>query len=202
MKCLIPLLLFILFPTLSYALDFTEFGMLTYSGPRVSDPSDPSLEVSRSFSWGGGITLGFKVFQKIDIEPGIIYGGSAFSTTSNQAPNTDYSMTHAHFPLVVRYWLSDVFSAGGGVYYTHGTGNINITQNGITDVKGYNDLLWNTDDIGFVMSLRFRSPINDLMSFVIDGRFLLGTRNMDNSETGKSFMTREFQGLAGIAFIL
>lgn len=185
----------------AYGLDFTEFGALTLSSPNISSSQDSTLQSNLGALVGGGISLGVRVFGQFDVESGILYFGQSFSTTSSVNPSTQYTLWTAEIPVLVRYWFNEKFSAGIGGYWNHGSGNITVSQGSTTLIQGYQDLSWVPDEGGVCVSLRYRSPINELMSFIVDGRGLFGVTNMNHSGSG-TFQTRSVLILAGVSFIL
>lgn len=200
-KWMIWTCLFLLFFALpARAMDFTEFLLLDLSYPAFQPNGDTSTQVSVGLTLGAGVSLGIRVFDRFDIEPGIIYVSRNFAATSAFAPRRGYSFTTAQFPLIIRYWFTDTFSAGAGPYLAHGVGNVVITQGSNATPHGYPDYGWAIDDVGAVLSARFRTSVSELMSIVLDERLMIGTCNIDT--TGKGTLEfRDVQSWVGVSFI-
>ncbi len=187
---------------LAHALVFTEFGALSITSPSLQKSQDPTYSRVIGLSWGGGISLGFRILENIDFEPGLLYIGQSFNTTGTGVPRTGYTFWSAQIPIILRYWLNPKFSLGGGFYYSRGIGSVSVNQGNNSIYMAFPDLGWSTNDAGLTLSVRYRSPMTELVSFVIDGRALIGFRNFDISGTSSSFYTRTLQFWTGIAFIL
>ena len=185
----------------AHAMDFTEYGIVNLSYPSIQSSSDPSYQTTAGFGIGLGLSAGFALTERIDIEPAILYVPRSFSVTNANSPRTSYNLTSTHIPIVVRYWLNPNFSIGVGPYLAHASGNIVITQGSHVSTVGYGNLSWAQDDVGFLASFRYRSKINELMSLILDARLVLGTSNLDQTEK-QSYYNRDIQTLVGISFIL
>ena len=185
----------------SFALDLTELGAANLSYPTHQSQSDSSIQNSPALTFGGGISLGIGIWERLEVELGIIYIPKAFDETRALAPSTHYTLTTVQFPLILRYWLSDRISFGGGFYLIHGVGNIIVSQGAQSAAVAYSDLSWAMDDVGVVASFRYKTPISELISIVFDERISIGTSNLDTSQT-QNFTFRDLQSWFGIAFIL
>ncbi|MBI2811905.1 MAG: hypothetical protein HYX67_13905 [Candidatus Melainabacteria bacterium] len=182
----------------AFGLEFAEFGMINLHTPLITNPTDPSFAASGGFAFGGGITLGFTVWKELVVEPGLTFSIRNFSTVSNTQPPTGNSIAIFQVPLVVRYWFTENLSGGLGGYFGHYSGDLTQTQGTATSKTYWSGVLY---EYGVVTSIRLKSPINELMSVIVDGRFLLGLTNADSSDQTTK-MPRDFQIWAGIAFIL
>ncbi len=188
-------------PSSTFAFVFTEFGTLNFGYPQSQSDADPEIETSLGASLGLGISLGFQLTERMELELGILFLPRKFSITSSNAPRISFNMTSVHYPLLVRYWLTPHFSLGVGPYYAKSSGNIVLHSGDTEQTVGYSDLNINSNDLGLVASSRFRTPITELFSFVLDARISVSTRNLDNSE-GKSFRNRDLQTWIGVLFNL
>lgn len=176
-------------PSSAMALEFSEFGIINLYLPHIQDPSNPSLGASGGFSFGGGITLGFTIWRELVIEPGLAYVVRSYSTQSDTQSQANFGVAIFQAPLVIRYWFTPNFSAGLGGYFAHYTGTLPLSQGRVLN------------EIGLVPTIRLKSPISDLMSAVLDGRFNYSLTNLDSSGQSTQ-LSREIQVWGGISFIL
>lgn len=185
----------------AYGLEINEFGVLSATTPEFTQSQDPTLQTTTRFSIGVGASFNFELINHFSLEPGFIYVSRSFSTTSALAPRTEYSLSTFQFPLLLRYWISKHFSLGGGPYLAHGFAKIKMNQEGNSTNLDFQDLQWSTDDLGFIGGIQYKVPFNELFSFLIEGRYLLGLKNLDVSGNG-NFKMRDIQTHFGIAFNL
>jgi hypothetical protein len=183
------------------AMDLTEFGAIGFTLPSFQTGSDPSIQITPEFSWGGGISMGFRIFERIDVEPALYVLPRSFSVTSNITPRSDYTFMTLQVPLLLRYWFSESLSLGLGPYWVHGMGNVTLSQGSSSGGIGYDNLSWSREDFGLAGSFRIRLPINELMSIVLDERVLWGISNLDQSGT-QNLRLRDLQSWGGVSFNL
>lgn len=188
----------IAFSSSAWALEFSEFGLVNLNLPLISDSTNPSLRGGGGFSLGGGLTLGFTVWKELVVESGVVYLVRNYSTSSDTQPQTSNRIDTFQVPLVLRYWLTPNFSVGLGGYFAHYSGDLFQSQ-GTNTSRTY----WRGDlkEFGILPTIRLKSPISDLMSAILDARFLYALTNSDGSGI-TTHLSREFQLWAGISFIL
>ena len=187
-----------LFSQASFAIEFAEFGLVNLHLPLVASSSNPTYSGSGGFSFGAGLTLGVDVARDWLVEVGFIYLVRNFSTQSATQPITGNGMSMLQAPILARYWVTPHLSVGLGGYFGQYMGSLAQTQGATTVSTNWPYLLY---EYGVVSSLRLKSPISDLMSAILDVRFLYALSNADGSNQITQ-LTREFQFLGGIAFIL
>jgi len=191
----------------AYALDFTEFFLMNLSAPAYQPSSDPSVpdnpgdKSSPGVAIGGGITLGFKFFKPFDIESGLSYVGRRIHFSSPLKPQTAYELASFEVPLLARFWLSDSISVGAGGFFAHSTGKIISVAGSDVGQTDYTNFRWIRNEMGLITSIRLGTHINELITLIVDGRFLLGLTNNDSTGLG-NFQTREFQTCVGLGFDL
>lgn len=183
----------------AYAVDFAEFATLkthytTFNSESLSNSS------STDINFGLGISIGFKVADRWDIEPGITFGGENFTLLRGK-DTIEYHQTIVQLPLIARYLLSEQYSIGGGLYFTRGARKIAITQNSMTQFLSYGDANMPLSEFGMTGSFRYKFQITELMSLITDIRGLWGLKTL-NLPTGGTYHTNSLQLWAGIVFIL
>lgn len=111
------------------------------------------------------------------------------------------STSAIEIPLDFRYWLFRGVSIGAGGYYSTAQGNLqlsdrsgNVTYDGV--YSGYRT----KEDFGGLGSLRIELPLSLSTHFLLDGNYLYGLRNINDSGDGTTLKNREFQGLIGLSF--
>lgn len=184
------------------AFDFTEFAALSFSTSSASGQGASTLSGRPGFglTLGGGISLGFHILEKLDLEAAILYVGQSFDLNQNGVP-TSNAFWSAQIPFVVRYWLNDKFSVGTGPFYSRAIGNLSVTQGAVKSNPGFQDLQWTPNAAGLCISTRYKSNLSELISFVVDARGVWETTNRVNPRIG-NLQTLSIQLWTGIAFIL
>lgn len=197
MKIKALLLLIFLWTTPAFSFVVTEFGAVNMTWPTYSTAQDPSLFASPGFGVGGGITLSYRIWENLDIEPGILYIGRVFNTYSSQTGAGGVSFSTGQIPLLLRYWFNRSYSVGLGGYWAHGFGN--ITKN--SSLTGFPNLSWSYEDFGIQASFRYLTPISTMLNFVFDGRVNFGFTAID-STSGNNLQFRELQTWVGLAVVI
>lgn len=160
-----------------------------------------SFQTLPGFGLGGGASIRFTLSQMWMIETGLFYTARNYSQIPSQGLKANYGMPGAHFPIVLRYRLSEMSSLGVGPYLTQGSGSVQVTQDGETRGVGYSELQVQRLDWGLVTSFQFRILINEFMHLNFDERIVFGLRNLDSTDNG-SLLTRDFQSWIGVSFTL
>lgn len=183
------------------AMDFVEFLTFDLSAPSFQSQTDPSLKSQLGLTFGGGLSLAFRLTEHLELETSLLYLHRNFSKMEGAGLQTDYTVAALQYPILVRYGLSESFTVGMGGYYSTGVGNLTRTQNSQSHIVGYNDILLTSWELGLVTSAQYRWPLNENMSLISQARILLGLTDLDQSETS-SLYTRDLQLWSGIGFEL
>jgi hypothetical protein len=163
---------------------------LVVNGATVSGISTSS---SAKIGPGGGILFDSKLVPEFGFEFGALYitrkVEQTTSFTFSGISSSQSSTTTSHYleiPLLLRIWLSPYVSIGAGGYYAKGLGSIDPS------IK--------SSDYGAVGSLGLHLPLGSSSSLLIDGRYNLGLKNVDNSGMGQTMKYRDLQIIAGLTF--
>ncbi len=165
----------------------------TVSGQTLSNIS---ISAKSKLGVGGGLLIDSSFSPKMSGEFGVLYITRKSDTTVNATilavPTTtvtNNSLNYIQIPAVLRFWMGSMFSLGAGGYYAQGMGS-KFSSSGVTK-----------SDYGAIGSVQFKLPMGNSASFLVDGRYNYGLKNVNNS----SFSTmdlkyRDIQILAGVTF--
>lgn len=187
--------------SIAYPMELMEFLTLGLSAPSIQNNLDSSLKIQPNFSIGAGISLAFRMAERLDVETTLLYLPRNFSKIESSGLQTGYSLAIMQYPVVARYWLSETVALGLGAYYSTGIGNLTLTQNSRPQVLGYKDILLTAWDLGLTASAQYRRPLNENMNLVGQARLLFGLTNSEQTEN-RSLYTRDLQLWCGIGFKL
>jgi len=185
----------------AHGMVLSEFGAINFSLPSNQSSQNPNLSTAPGLSFGGGISLSFRIYKQIDLESGLIYVNRSFSTSSPQLDPSHTSFSTTQIPLLARYWLNDYTSLGLGPYWAHGVGNVTVSSTSQSSLLSFSDLGWAVDDYGIQISVRYMTPISLLVNFIVDARINAGLTDLETTTHG-TLRFCELQSWVGIALVL
>jgi hypothetical protein len=162
----------------------------TYSGINVTNIS---TSYSAKLGLGGGLLFTNMLSPRLGFELGGLYITRKTDVTTSftalglsQGSTSTTTTRYIQIPILMRVRLTRGISVGGGGYFAEGVGSVDPT------IK--------KTDYGLVGSLALHFPIGHTTAFLIDGRYNLGLKNVDNSGSGADLKYRDYQLLVGFAF--
>jgi hypothetical protein len=164
-------------------------------------PEVPGTSYSGVTTYGGGVLLEMRMMPFVGLELGGLYAPRKFSYSTS---STQYTLSYKayEFPVLLRFHLARFFSVAGGAYYSKASGGMSQTSttNGVTTSQGVSFTSQNqtNTDYGAVVSAALTMKIAPLTRFLIDGRYLMGTKN--DSLSGGNMKFNDMELLAGLQF--
>ncbi len=194
MKKILPSLavLFALQPFSSKA-EITVLGGLNFSSPVAS-----GSVIATKAAFGLGVLLDKSLVPLFSLESGLLYNAEKYSSTSGGTVTT-VQATRLHIPLMVRFTGMPFLSAGAGLYYENGQGDIDTDVSGTTITSTYSGIGLKKEDYGLDFDLRFRMPLTPGVGFVVDGRYQLGLMERATNPSSGSYKSKAIQVLAGVS---
>ncbi len=164
-------------------------GLYDVSSLKTDDAAAQALLSSRA-DYGGGLLFEIPFGKVVGLEFGGLYGASGYKIASL---DTEIYNKGIQIPLLFKIHIGNVFNFGLGGYYSMAMGKLKIKTAG-TEVES--DLESNQkSDYGALGSIGFDFMLGKKVSFIIEGRFAYGMKDMSSASTKDTFM--HMQGLAG-----
>ncbi|RZA03488.1 MAG: hypothetical protein EOP11_16045 [Proteobacteria bacterium] len=180
----------------AHAIKFSAVGGGNYSSTETA----PTYNYSAKAAVGGGALMEIRLLPSVGLEIGALYLPRKYEISNN---GYDYTTTQnqIQIPIVLRANLLNIFSLGVGGYVSKYTGKIDTqvtrTGTGPSPINAsYGPAQLSTTDYGVVTSIAFYSSVSPLARFVLDARYVIGSKDNDLSFQDKKF--RDFQLLAGL----
>lgn len=148
----------------------------------------------------GGLGVGFGLAKILDLETGIYYIQSKFSYDSSVGELIE-QLDALSLPLLFRFRFSRYFSLGLGGFVSMASGKVKTTFGGATYETAYD--LAGLEDInyGALGSVTLELPLSHSVSFLVDGRYLLGLRNL-MKDTSTKLETKNLLLMGGFRWII
>jgi hypothetical protein len=189
--------LLVLMQAKARAWEITALGGFNYASPTQHQGSN-------DYSWTGnsaldyGVSLSIPIFTpRFEIESGLFYLNSEVETNISNV-DTTIDMHAVSIPLLFRFNFDPWVSVGVGGYYSMFKGNVEVSQPGNNYRQSYDAYGLSTSDAGLLFSLKAKLHITNDISFVFDGRYQHGLKNV--ALGSDLYNTRSIQALAGFSF--
>jgi hypothetical protein len=160
----------------------------------LSGVSLTNISASSNAKWGfgGGALLDAMFDPAVGLEFGALYITRKIETTTtftalgvNASSGGTTAAHYVQIPILLRLAFSPYFSIGAGGYFAEGTGSLSGSAK---------------SDYGLIGSVGIHLPLGGSVAFLVDGRYNLGLKNVDNSGLGETQKFRDVQVLAGLTF--
>ena len=188
---------------------------VNFSNVSVSGATGAISNVTWSSKMGidYGVPASFSMAPLISLQVGALVDNRKFLGTDASDPlgkiEVETKQNYIQIPVVARFTVFPGLSLGAGGYYAMGTGDIKakttITVPGVDPVVEEETSTWEADktkktDLGLIASVAYNIPIAPLVSFMIDGRYLLGLTNFqdDPALPNTTSKWKSIQLLAGV----
>lgn len=162
----------------------------------VSGVTITNLTVSgkSKIGYGAGVLFDASLASVMSVEFGLLFVNRKSESTSSFSvlgvPQTDTStdsLNYIELPVILRAWLTPMFSLGAGGYYAQGIGS-KFSGSGVTK-----------NDYGAIGSAQLRLPMGG-SAFLLDGRYNYGFKNVNASSVALDLKYREIELLVGVTF--
>jgi hypothetical protein len=199
---LITLIAFAAAAPAAHATSLSAVGVFNFSKV-TEDPAGTGYTLGNSTGVGLGALLGAPLFPGLELQIGALYFPRGTHVEGSYAGftagNLNLTAKQLQVPVLVRFTLLPVLSAGVGAYYARALSDFELTG----DIAGVSipsvtrtDL--KKDDFGLVASVSANFPIVPLFSILVDARYLLGLSNVNTGTATSRY--RDIQLLAGVSF--
>ncbi len=171
MKALSPRLIFTLLAMVTAnsaeagQIDIYAAGGISYANQAVA--SVPAIETTSETYYAYGLLARFDFpgdgFTLTTGALRVELGSHQSTSSALYLRDTDIKIPYIQFPFVIDYWLSEMFSFGGGIYYGFANGNISekgtYLNNPISLSTSFNEANYKQDDYGLIIHGGFRLPM-------------------------------------------
>jgi hypothetical protein len=197
MKRLLAVLALVLFSANTLAADGRRpelkfVGLYDLSMPKFETASTQSLYTNRG-DFGGGLLFEIPFGKVVGFEFGGMY--QAYGDKIASLNYVEY-WRYIHIPAVFKFHLGSVVSFGLGGFYNVSVGKAKQDLGGtVTQV----DLsTQQKSDYGAIGTLGFDFKLSNKLSFIAEGRFVYGMKDLSTSSTKDTFM--HIQGIGGFGW--
>ena len=192
-----------LLPKISNA-GVTVLGGLNYANPSITTTSSlVSLTTSSNAAFGLGVLISKEFSPLIEVETGLLYLNEKFTTTtttiaSGSVSTMVFNSKRIHLPVMVRFTALPFLSAGVGVFYENGIGDLDLVTDGVASSSAFNSAGINKSDYGLDFDLRLKWPVLPKIDFVADLRSQWGVRERFMDSSQRTYFAKSIQALAGV----
>ena len=125
--------------------------------------------VKSKAGFGGGAALELELTPWCGVEVGGFYVKRKMELTSSTTVDI-FSSTTIQIPAILRLWAGGIFTVGGGLYYSLGSGNLSV--NGAD--KNYSDYGISSNEFGYLGVVGFNFRWKPWLSVAVEGRYMGG----------------------------
>ncbi len=184
----------VIFSTSSQAHAFGLSAVGSFNATTVStDPANSNLSGGTGVGYGG--LAQYNLIPAFDLEVGVLSTPVKFSQKVPGSADIETSSHYLQIPVMVRFTLLPIISAGAGLYYAFPLAKVKTigpTGTVETDAKA---------DMGATLSIALRFPLAPTLGIVVDGRYYFGWKDVSTA-AGVSAKNQSTQILAGLNFSL
>lgn len=152
----------------------------------------------------GGLGVEFMLGSKVGLELDAIYVQRKWDLTASGITVTT-AASYVEVPLLLRFWLGQVFSLGAGGYYAQGIGKLKLTSSlsslTLPDAS-FTSYGLKSKDYGAVGVAGFNFKLGSSAAFLLEGRYVYGLSEglQPGPAASASWKFSDIQGFAGLRF--
>lgn len=193
-------------PPASASVRVSAVGVADQYSYSTSGFTDPST-YTKKFAFGGGLLFGFPLSPRMEFEVGGLYSPFKIDSTSSDLTMT-LSGNRLIVPLTLRFHLAPSISIGVGGFASSGMGKVKASATfmgtSLEQEFSYGDLGQSNLNYGVHGSLGIAIPIGSGTAIILDGRYLMGLKNvlLNATEVGANakVAVNDIQALVGVRF--
>ncbi len=156
-----------------------------------TNPANSNLSGGTGFGYGA--LAQYNLIPTFDLEVGALSTPVAFSQKVPGSSDIETSSHYLQIPVMVRFTLLPIISAGAGLYYAFPVSKTKtVGPTGTTEADA-------KSDFGGTLSIALRFPLLPTLGITVDGRYYFGWKDV-SSTAGVSAKNQSTQILTGLNF--
>lgn len=152
---------------------------------------------------GAGLGYEFALSKMFGIETGLSYFQRKyidFINFEDSNQTVTLSGTTIQFPLLLRIWLTQIFTASAGGYLATGYGSVVCATDASSNSFKYGELWMRNIEYGALGSFGINFPLNDTQTtLILELRYAMGMNNTATVSSPKRKMS-DTQAIIGLRF--